>query len=129
MKINTWADCYPSAWKGLIVPESMAHPAKYSSRLIRRIYQHMLEEKWLLRGDRVIDPFGGVSLGALDAMRLGLHWTGIELESKFVDLGNRNINLWNSRFGQMPNWGSARLLQGDSRHLLELIGRSVQVSV
>ena len=119
-----WLNCYPSLWKGTIVPESMAHPAKYSSRLIRRIYEHMTEEGWLKRGDHVLDPFGGVALGALDAMRFGLHWNGVELEEKFHTLGNQNIASWISRFGSLPNWGSAHLMNGDSRRLLELLNGS-----
>jgi hypothetical protein len=100
----------------------MAHPAKYSSKLIRHIYEHMLAEGWVKAGDSVIDPFGGIGLGALDSMRLGLNWYGVELEPRFVDLGNKNIDLWNSKFGTMPRWGSAQLRQGDSRRLLEVLG-------
>jgi hypothetical protein len=99
----------------------MAHPAKYSSKLIRRIYQHVQEEGWVKPGDNVIDPFGGVALGALDAVRLGLNWYGVELEAKFHGLGNQNIDLWDSMFNSMPNWGSAHLLQGDSRKLMEVL--------
>ena len=47
MKIDTWTGCYPSNWKGKIVPDAITHPAKYSSKLIRRIYEHMIEEGWL----------------------------------------------------------------------------------
>ena len=38
--INEWSGCYPSNWKGLIIPDAMSHPAKFSSKLIRRIYQN-----------------------------------------------------------------------------------------
>ena len=121
---DEWKGCYPSNWKGKIVPKAMAHPAKFSSKLIRRIYEHMRAEGWVKTGDRVIDPFGGVALGALDAMRLGLEWLGMELELKFVDLGNHNISNWELKFGKsMPNWGRAALLQGDSRKMLEKLGR------
>lgn len=113
--------CYPSNWKGLIVPQAMSHPAKFSSKLIRRIYEHMLEENWLRVGDTVIDPFGGVALGALEAMRHGMNWMGIELEPKFVDLGTQNIAFWNKRFSSMPHWGSAVLLQSDSRFILKVL--------
>jgi hypothetical protein len=123
MKIDVWNNMYPSQWKGKIVPDAITHPAKYSSKLIRRIYEHMLEEGWLQPGDLVIDPFGGVALGALDAMRLGLRWRGVELEPHFQELGNQNIGLWNSKFSRMPGWCTdATLLQGDSRHLLEVLG-------
>lgn len=129
MIITEWENCYPSNWKGTIVPEAMAHPAKYSSKLIRRIYEHLQEQDWVKEGDRVLDPFGGVGLGSFDAMRLGLQWFGVELEEKFYNLGNQNIELWNSRYSQLPHWGSARLLAGDSRRLLEIVSGCVQVSL
>jgi len=70
-------------------------------------------------------PFGGVALGAIDAMRLGLDWTGVELEERFWKIGNENIAEWNGRFGTMPRWGRARLLHGDSRNLLAAVGGQV----
>lgn len=119
--ITRWTGCYPSNWKGLIVPDAIKHPAKYSSRLIHRIYSHLQDEGWVTEGDGVIDPFGGVALGALDAMRLGLSWRGVELEERFVAVGNDNIALWNKRFVSMPSWNpDAVLLKGDSRKLLEI---------
>jgi len=123
--IDEWVGCYPSAWKGMIVPDAITHPAKFSSKLIRRIYEHMRAEGWASPGDTIIDPFGGVALGALDAMRLGLKWRGVELEAKFADLGNANIALWNSRFRTMPNWsGDAALLHGDSRELAKVLTKA-----
>lgn len=120
--VDEWRGCYPSNWKGVVVESAMTHPAKFSSRLIRRIYEHMSGEGWVKEGDGVLDPFGGVALGALEAMRLGLHWTGVELEEKFWKIGNENIAIWNQRYSGMPRWGSARLLKGDSRELLAVVG-------
>ena len=73
------------------------HPEVFG-RLIKRIYEHTTAEGWLQPGDHVVDPFGGVALGGLDAMRLGLHWTGVELEPRFWKIGQENIKLWNARF-------------------------------
>lgn len=115
--VDEWRGLYSESWKGVIVDEAFAHPAKFSRALIRKIYDHVVAEGWIKSGDRVIDPFGGVALGGLDAMRHGLCWHGHELEEKFVALGNQNIALWNDRFSRMPNWGVARLIQGDSRRL------------
>lgn len=85
----------------------------------------MIDEGWINAGDVVIDPFGGVGLGGLDAMRYGCTWVGVELEARFVALGNQNINLWNNRYApHFPGWGTARLIQGDSRKLLEVIGEA-----
>lgn len=118
---NIWNGLYGESWKGLICDEAFAHPAKFSRALIRRIYDHVIEEGWATKGSSVVDPFGGVALGAFDAMRHGLNWYGCELESRFVGLGGQNITLWNERFSRMPNWGTARLLQGDSRKLVEVL--------
>ena len=117
--IDSWFNCYRQGWGEEIVPEAYAHPAKFSRNLIRRIYEHMREEGWLPEGSTVLDPFGGVALGALDCMRLGCHHISIELEPRFVALGEQNIALWNSRYAdKLPKWGTAVILQGDSRQLL-----------
>src|SRR5882672_4314873 len=91
---DSWHNCYGAGWQGEIVPESFAHPAKFSRSLIQRIYEHAFANGWLKDGDIVIDPFGGVALGGLDAGIRGVRWIGCELESKFVALGNQNIDLW-----------------------------------
>lgn len=127
--IDHWHKCYPSNWKGLIVPEAMSHPAKYSSKLIRRIYEHMQAEGWVKAGDKVLDPFGGVALGALDAMRLGLDWYGVELEPKFAGLGALNIIEWTNKYGHLPRWGSAHLFNGDSRNLIQVLGEGMAAAV
>jgi hypothetical protein len=121
---DVWHGLYGESWKELICDEAFAHPAKFSRALIRRIYDHVIEERWATKGLSVVDPFGGVALGSFDAMRHGLNWYGCELESRFVLLGEQNIALWNERFSRMPNWGTARLLQGDSRKLAEVLSTS-----
>lgn len=82
-----WHGLYNESWQGEIVPEAFSHPAKYSRGMIRQIYRHMIERGYITPGDHIVDPFGGVGLGALDAMRHGLHWHGCELEPKFYRLG------------------------------------------
>lgn len=128
-QVDEWTGCYPSSWKGVIVPEAMSHPAKFSSKLIRRIYEHLFEEGFVKEGDRVLDPFGGVALGALHAQTMGLAWVGCELEPKFVDIGRHNLSQWNIKYKLMPKWsGKASLLQGDSRKLLQVIGEQSAIS-
>lgn len=121
-RTQDWHNLYGEGWQGEIVPEAFSHPAKFSRGLIRQIYNHMIEQGWLVDGDTVLDPFGGVALGALDAMYHGLNWIGCELEQKFVDLGSKNIQLWHDNYGAAwRKWGSARLVQGDSRELCKVI--------
>lgn len=118
MKEIEWFGCYADSWQGEIVPEAFSHPAKFSRGLIARIYDHMLDSGYIKPGDIVGDPFGGVALGAIHAMLKGLHWRGVELEAKFVDLGGQNIALWQSRYGDLLR-GTAVLAQGDSRQFLQ----------
>ena len=82
-----WFGLYSESWQGEITPEAFAHPAKFNRALIRRIYDWMVENGYAKAGDRIVDPFGGVALGALDAMRLGMHWEGVELEPRFHIMG------------------------------------------
>lgn len=121
--IDQWNSCYDDSWSGLIVPEAFAHPAKFSLGLIHRIYKHAKEMGWVHPGDYVLDLFAGVGLGAMTALSMGLHWVGVELEAKFVDLGQQNIDLWNRQLRGWPNLGTARIIQGDSRNLREVIER------
>jgi len=123
-----WVGLYREGWTGLIVPGAFSHPAKFSRGLIRRIYQYATAQGWLQAEQVVVDPFGGVALGALHAMQNGLHWIGVELEEKFVTLGQQNIDLWNARYADhLPAWGSAIILQGDSRRLCEMVGEAAGV--
>lgn len=118
-----WNGCYDGSWQSApLVPEAYAHPAKVSFNLAERIYRHMLTEGWLAPGDVVIDPFGGIGGFAFHAALYGMRWTGVELEQKFVDLGNQNLALWRNRYApHFPGYGSAVLVQGDSRRLVEVV--------
>ncbi len=83
----TWHNCYKGSWSNKITPESFSHPAKYSRNLIARIYRYALKKGYLKPGFTVLDPFGGVALGAIDALPNGINWVGVELEPRFVDMG------------------------------------------
>ncbi len=123
MKHEDWYGCYAGGWQAApLVPEAYAHPAKVSFTLADRIYRHMLAGGWLEPGDVVVDPFGGVGGFAFHAALYGMHWQGVELEQKFVDLGNQNLDLWRDRYApHFPNYGTARLVQGDSRRLVDVV--------
>lgn len=117
-----WMGCYGSSWRGTIVPESFAHPAKFSRVLIRRIYEYAFQCGWFKGGDTILDPFAGVALGALHAMQRGCHWVGVELEERFVGWGQQNIDLWNDHYAEhLPGWGTATIVQGDSRQLVDVV--------
>jgi hypothetical protein len=125
-----WHNCYSDNWNGVIVAEAFAHPAKFARGLIRRIYEHMRDSGYITPGDRVIDPFGGIAAGAVDAMSMGLHWYGCELEPRFVALGNANIDKWQRDLAMLGDRvGGAYLLQGDSRYLASLFGGGMGAAV
>ena len=125
-----WHNCYSDNWNGVIVAEAFAHPAKFARGLIRRIYEHMRDSGYITPGDRVIDPFGGIAAGAVDAMSMGLHWYGCELEPRFVALGNANIDKWQRDLAMLGNRvGTARLIQGDSRYLASLLGGGMAATI
>lgn len=118
-----WYGCYDGSWQSApLVAQAYSHPAKVSFNLAERIYRHMLAESWLSPGDAVLDPFGGVGGFAFHAALYGMHWTGVELEQKFVELGGQNLALWQNRYApHFPGYGTARLVQGDSRRLVEVV--------
>lgn len=129
--MTTWQNCYDDGWKGLLWEDkesgesAFSHPAKFSRGLIFRIIEHALQTGLVQPGQIILDPFGGVALGALPALMNGLSWVGCELESRFQAMGCKNIELWNAKFSGMPKWtGQAVLLRGDSRRLAEVVGEA-----
>jgi tRNA1(Val) A37 N6-methylase TrmN6 len=116
--VSAWNNCYDDGWQGVIVDDAFAHPAKFSYGLIVRIVKHMLANNWIEKADTVGDPFGGIGTGGIVCAANGLRWRGVELESRFVELANRNfkLNPWTRN-------GEARIIQGDSRNFASLIGQ------
>jgi len=115
-----WHGCYDDGWGMLITPESFAHPAKFARGLIERIIRHGLERGYWREGQLLGDPFGGVALGGIIAAYHGLAWIGVELEPKFVALGQANIDL---HAGKLAQLGAPIpvILQGDSRNFAEIV--------
>jgi len=111
-----WQGCYDDSWKGEIVDEAFAHPAKMARGLVRRIFDHLD----LPRGSVVVDLFGGVGTTGIEAASRGLRFFGVELEEKFVTLARQNFALhrrtWEGFGDPQPV-----ILQGDSRELRKVI--------
>jgi len=93
-ELTIWNGMYKKNWQGVICEEAFRHPAKFSRSLINQIYLYLFEKGYIKKGDTILDPFGGVSLGSLDAANYGLQWVGIELEGFFRILGHKNILFW-----------------------------------
>lgn len=77
----------------------------------------------------ILDPFGGVALGGLDAGLAGMRWLGVELEPRFHALGQDNIALWQRRYGHLPQWVTPTLMQGDSRKLQAVLREQIECCV
>lgn len=122
--VDDWHGCYRGGWSGILCEASFQHPAKVSRPLAERIYAHAFELGWLQIGSVVMDPFGGIAGFAWPALWRGVHFVGVELEEKFVRLGNENISEWNRRYGHKSGWGTARLLKGDSRNLSQVLSEA-----
>ena len=126
VRVTTWQGCYGDTWQDLIVPEAFAHPAKVARGLSHRIYCHLIEQGYVRSGMVILDPFAGIGGFCLDAMTYGLHYVGVELEPRFVALGQQNLDLWRQRYG----FSGGTIVQGDSRRLREVLaGAQVQAVV
>ncbi len=81
-----------------------------------------LNQKVYRQPDIISDPFGGIAGGGIFAAYAKLQWIGLELESKFVDLAQQNIELhrpaWEAHGYPLP-----MILQGDSRRFAEIVGQ------
>jgi len=122
LKEDSWFGLYAEGWGDTLVPEAFAHPAKVRPALARKIYEHAMEEGWLEPGMTVLDPFFGIGGFAFHALVAGLNIVGFELEPRFVELANQNIELWRRTYApHFPRYGEAHVYQGDSRYLSLLL--------
>lgn len=115
-----WHGCYDDGWKGLIVDEAFAHPAKASRALVRKIFDYMEAQGWLTPRSRVLDVFGGIGTTAIEGASRGHEVVCVELEDKFVGLARENFELhrrvWEASGDPLPV-----ILHGDSRKAVELV--------
>lgn len=121
MRREEWFGLYAESWGDDLHPDAFSHPAKVQPALARRIYEHALDRGYLRPGDTVLDPFAGVAGFARHAMQYGLHYIGVELEPRFVELAARNIARWEAHGRWFVGPGTAVVLQGDSRRLAEVV--------
>ena len=128
MEVEQVYGLYGKSWKGLVVPEAMSHPAKFSRKLVYWIITTGLERGWWEQGDLILDPFGGVGLGGIAAADYYLNWLGVELEPKFVNLAEENFALnmqrWEKDGCPLPD-----IVQGDSRNLVDIVHGIISGSI
>lgn len=88
------------------------HPAKMIPTLARSILN-------LYGESPVLDPMAGIGTTLVEAILLGMDAIGIDLEKKFVDRANENIQRIHADFPDRK-LGHAKCLQGDARSLAKL---------
>lgn len=87
---QTWEDCYSDSWKGIITPESFAHPAKFSRKLIERILDFMLAEGWVKPGDVVLVTEDILSEIKKDLEEGGLQQSVVVASPPYADQATRS---------------------------------------
>ena len=121
-----WHGLYNSKFKEYVTPEANAHPAKMSLALADKIFTHLERLHLIRKGDTIIDFMAGTARTGVIAELRGYKFTGIELESHFIDMISKNKALLADKLRREPQWN---IIRGDARHLSELLnGGSAIVS-
>jgi modification methylase len=98
---------------GWYLPSSTAHPAK----MLPAIAHHAIAA-YSQPGELVLDPMCGIGTTLVEATRLGREAVGVELEPRWADLARTNLAHAHTRGAS----GTGRVITGDARRLLELVG-------
>ena len=83
MNHEQWWGCYEDGWKGLIVDDAFAHPAKMARGLVYRIVREGLVRGYWDKRTVILDCFGGVGTTGIACSAHGIASLSVELESKF----------------------------------------------
>lgn len=121
--MRTWDGCYDDSWRTLIVDEAYQHPAKMARGLVARIFDYLFEKGYLRPGETVCDPFGGIGSTGIEAASRGVRAVCVELEGRFVSLGERNFELHRATWDQFGD-PQPVILQGDSRELRRVLANN-----
>jgi modification methylase len=98
---------------GWYLPASTAHPAK----MLPAIARHAIAA-YSQPGELVLDPMCGIGTALVEATRLGREVVGVELEPRWADLARANL----AHAHAAGATGSGRVVTGDARRLVELVG-------
>jgi modification methylase len=94
--------------RGRYVPDSLAHPARMLPALARHAIETFTEP-----GDVVVDPMCGIGTSLVEAVHLGRHAVGVELETRWADLAAANLTHARTHGAT----GRAEVFRADARHL------------
>jgi len=94
--------------RGRYVAGSGAHPARMAPDLARALIADYTQP-----GDWVLDPLAGIGTTHVEAIHLGRHAFGVEIEAGWVALARANIALARCQGGT----GTGRVIAGDATRL------------
>jgi modification methylase len=97
---------------GRYLPASTAHPAKMLPAIARHAIQHYSHP-----GDLVLDPMCGIGTTLVEAVHLGRHTIGVELEARWAELARANTVHARTHGAA----GTATVVTGDARQLPSLL--------
>jgi SAM-dependent methyltransferase len=101
---------------GWYLPGYTAHPAKMLPAIARCAIVAYSQP-----GELVLDPMCGIGTTLVEATRLGRDAVGIELEPRWAELARANLAHAHTRGAS----GTGRVVTGDARRLLSLLGRDL----
>ena len=115
---SVWLTCQQAARdqrRGRYVPQTSSHPGK----MLPHLAAHTISS-YTAPGDLVFDPMCGSGTTIVEAMHLGRHGLGIDIEPRFTALAAANVALAASEGAA----GTAQVLSGDATGLLDLVPAS-----
>lgn len=115
-----WGGLYSNThrFNKYLSPETTVHPAKMSMKLVEKILLHIESLHLIHKGDMIVDFMCGTARTGVVAELHGYAFTGIELESHFIELIEKNREVLKSVLQRDPAW---TIIHGDARHLSDLI--------
>jgi modification methylase len=115
---SLWLTCQQLARdqrRGRYVPQTSSHPGK----MLPNLAAHAISS-YTAPGDLVFDPMCGSGTTLVEAMHLGRHGIGIDIEPRFAALAQDNVALAKSQGAA----AAAKVLTGDATRLLDLVPAS-----
>jgi modification methylase len=115
---SVWLTCQQPARdqrRGRYVPQTSTHPGK----MLPHLASHAISS-YTAPGELVLDPMCGSGTTLVEAMHLGRHGIGVDIEPRFTALTEANVALAASQGAA----GTAKVLTGDATGLPDLVPAS-----
>jgi len=123
--ISVWPTCQRMARdqrRSRYLPISRIHPAK----MLPDLAAHAIAA-YTAPGDLVLDPMCGVGTTLVEAVHLGRHALGVDIEPRFIAIADANLDLATSQGAT----GTGTVVTGDATRLADLlpVGAEGQVAL